>query len=84
MVRLWGSRVQTRTRVTGGLDLDQLQAQRDAGQMSLEEYNAVRQQLGGRPATLSDTKAELPPIVPPEPAGGDADEDAGKESASNE
>lgn len=54
LVRLWGLRMQTKTGGCGGLDLDELRRQRDAGEISPEEYDAVYGSVAGsRPARAS-------------------------------
>ncbi|MBE3069063.1 MAG: SHOCT domain-containing protein [Planctomycetes bacterium] len=54
LVRLWGLRMQTKAGGCGGLDLDELRRQRDAGEISPEEYDAVYGSVAGnRPAPAS-------------------------------
>jgi hypothetical protein len=60
LVRVWGLRMQTRARATGNLDLEHLRAQHDAGQLSPEEYAAVRRQLvGGAGAAAKPPGAQM-------------------------
>jgi len=60
LVRVWGLRMQTRAKTTGNLDLERLRAQHDAGQLSPEEYAAVRRQLvGGAGAAAKPPGAQM-------------------------
>jgi hypothetical protein len=49
LVRLWGLRMQAKPGACGGLDVDELRRQRDAGEISQEEFDAVCGSLVGNP-----------------------------------
>ena len=55
VVRLWGLRVQTKGGAAGGLNIEELRRQRDAGRISPEEYDAVRASLAGGAAGAEPT-----------------------------
>ncbi|MFO8014387.1 MAG: hypothetical protein R6X20_13905 [Phycisphaerae bacterium] len=57
LVRLWGWKTQRRGGSCGGIDLDDLRAQLIAGEISREEYEAVRAQIAGK-------KVDRPPAGP--------------------
>ena len=59
LVRLWGLRMQTKSRGCGGLDIEELRRQRDAGRISPEEYDAVRASLAGG-APVAEPALERP------------------------
>ena len=55
LVRLWGLRMQTKSGACGGIDLEELKRQRDAGEIAQEEYDAVCAGLAdGGPAKAKD------------------------------
>jgi hypothetical protein len=67
VVRIWGLRMQKSGGGRGGLDLDHLKRQRDAGQISPAEYDAIRARLAGgakpsgpRPGRSIDEKGGPP------------------------
>ena len=69
LVRLWGLRMQTKAGGCGGLDLDELRRQRDAGEISAEEYDAVFGSVAGSrparaPAPGGQSRADGPPEGP--------------------
>jgi len=72
IVRYWSARAQKRETATGGLDLCRLERQRDAGEISQEEYERIRGTLtGARPARGTgaegtEAKAVEPEEKPPE------------------
>ena len=72
IVRYWSARAQKRETATGGLDLATLQRQRDAGNISQEEYERIRGIItGARPASSTgaeeiQTKAAEPEEASPE------------------
>ncbi len=70
LVRLWGWKTQQRGGSCGGIDLDDLRRQRMAGDISQEEYEAVRAQIAGK-------KPDRPPAGPPD----EPDAEAGGESS---
>lgn len=47
LVRLWGLRAQKRGRSAAALDLEALKRQRDAGEITPEEYEAIYTRLSG-------------------------------------
>ncbi len=70
LARLWGWRQQQRGGGCGGIDLDRLRRQRDAGEISQDDYEAVRARIAGaddpanrRTANHAASRAE-PPIEP--------------------
>jgi len=71
LVRYWSQRMQKGRGVAGRLDLERLQAQRDAGQITPEEYEAVRSQvLGTRlPEAHREKAAPIAEAAPEEEAG---------------
>ena len=72
LVRYWSQRMQKGRGVAGRLDLERLQAQRDAGQITPEEYETVRSQiLGIRPPGSRREKADPSAAAAPEEAAGD-------------
>ena len=67
LARLWGWRTQHRGGSCGGIDLDDLRRQRMAGEISQEEYEAVRASIagaGGEKADATGEKAGNPPDAP--------------------
>jgi hypothetical protein len=80
VVRYWSQRAQKRGNATGGLDLATLQRQRDAGNISQEEYERIRGIMtGARAADGAKGEAieaktaeseETPPERPINPSGG--------------
>ncbi len=82
IVRYWSARAQKRETATGGLDLATLQRQRDAGNISQEEYERIRGIMtgaspgapGGVNAEAIKAKAAEPEETSPEhpikPSGG--------------
>jgi len=80
VVRYWSQRAQNRGNATGGLDLETLERQRDAGKISQEEYERIRGTMtGARPASGANAEAfkaktaeseETPPERPINPSGG--------------
>jgi hypothetical protein len=82
IVRYWSARAQKRETATGGLDLETLERQRDAGNISQEEYERIRGTMtgaspgapGGANAEGIQAKAaeseETPPERPINPSGG--------------
>ena len=80
IVRYWSLRAQKRGNATGGLDLAALQRQRDAGEISPEEYGRIRGIMtGAGPAGGANAEAfkaktadseETPPERPINPSGG--------------
>jgi len=82
VVRYWSQRAQNRGNATGGLDLETLERQRDAGNISQEEYERIRGTMtgaspgapGGANAEAFKAKAaeseETPPERPINPSGG--------------
>ncbi|MGB2754995.1 MAG: hypothetical protein WBD75_00440 [Phycisphaerae bacterium] len=80
VVRYWSQRAQKRGNATGGLDLATLQRQRDAGNISQEEYERIRGTMtGARPASGANAEAikaktaeseETSPERPINPSGG--------------
>jgi hypothetical protein len=80
VVRYWSQRAQKRGNATGGLDLATLQRQRDAGEISQEEYERIRGTMtGARPAGGANVEAiqaktaeseETSPERPINPPGG--------------
>jgi len=80
VVRYWSQRAQKRGNATGGLDLATLQRQRDAGNISQEEYERIRGTMtGARPASGVNAGAikaktaeseETSPERPINPSGG--------------
>jgi len=61
LVRLWGWRTQKRGGACGGIDLDALRRQYMAGEISEEEYEAVRRSIVG-------AEQETPPAAAVRPA----------------
>jgi len=59
-VRGWGLRMQKPHGASGGLDLEHLRCQRQAGEISQEEYDAVRSRLAGRPDKIKAPVPEKP------------------------
>jgi len=49
-VRSWGIRMKKEGGACGGLDLEHLRRQRDAGDIRSEEYEAIRAHLAGAPS----------------------------------
>jgi hypothetical protein len=80
VVRYWSQRAQKRGNATGGLDFATLQRQRDAGEISQEEYERIRGTMtgagpaGGTGSEGIQTKAaeseETSPERPINPSGG--------------
>jgi hypothetical protein len=80
VVRYWSQRAQKRGNATGGLDLETLERQRDAGKISQEEYERIRgamtgaRRAGGTGAEGIQTKTaeseETSPERPINPSGG--------------
>jgi len=80
LVRYWAQRIQRTSKPTGGIDLETLRRQRDAGNISQEEYERIRGTMtGARPAGGTgaegiQTKAAEPEEASPErpinPSGG--------------
>jgi len=66
LVRLWGWRTQKRGGACGGIDLDVLRRQWMAGQISEEEYEAVRRSIAG--AEPEPSPAPPAPAASPAPA----------------
>ncbi len=59
VVRYWSQRAQKRGNATGGLDLATLQRQRDAGNISQEEYERIRGTMtGASPGAPGGANAE--------------------------
>ena len=59
VVRYWSQRAQKRGNATGGLDLATLQRQRDAGNISQEEYERIRgTMMGASPGAPGGANAE--------------------------
>jgi hypothetical protein len=88
LVRLWGWKTQRRGGSCGGIDLDDLRRQLIAGEISHEEYEAVRETIAGvpgkkteapPPADAGEPEDEPPADAPDdEPTGeDDTDDDAG-------
>jgi len=80
LVRLWGWRTQNRGGACGGIDLDVLRRQHLAGDVSTEEYEAVRRSVAGaaeKPATdatnasTCDTERPTEPPITPDGESGD-------------
>ncbi len=64
LVRLWGLRMQAKPGACGGLDVDELRRQRDAGEITHEEFDAVCGSLAGNrpdPAKAGSCDAGGPP-----------------------
>jgi hypothetical protein len=72
IVRYWSARTQKREAATGGLDLCRLERQRDAGEISQEEYERIRGTLTearpsrGTGAAGTEAKVVEPEEKPPE------------------
>ena len=80
IVRYWSQRAQKRGNASGGLDLETLQRQRDAGNICQEEYERIcgimtgARAAGGANGEATEVKAAEPEETPPErpinPSGG--------------
>jgi len=57
LVRLWGWRQQQRGGACGGIDLDRLRRQRDAGEISQDDYETIRARLAGADARTPPERA---------------------------
>jgi len=76
LVRLWGWRQQQRGGACGGIDLDRLRRQRDAGEISQDDYETIRARLAGADARTPPERAERndePSIEPDSDRDGSAD-----------
>jgi hypothetical protein len=72
VVRLWASRMQKKSGACSGLDLEALRKMRDTGQITQEEYEAVRGTVSGAPPPSERGKRErsaAPPETPIDPDG---------------
>jgi hypothetical protein len=73
LVRLWGWRTQQRGGSCGGIDLESLRGQLIAGEISREEYEAVRASIAG----ADGTKTGAPSAGPDAEHGSDSSIETG-------
>jgi len=91
LVRLWGLRTQQRGGRCGGIDLDHLRRQLRAGDISQEEYEAVRNTVAGagggnadpRPADLDAEPNDEPPSESDEADTPDTNDDPSERSGAD-
>jgi hypothetical protein len=84
LVRIWGQRIQKQGGGCGGLDVEALRRQRDAGEITRQEFDRIVAGIAGdgagtaaRPAH-ADSEEDRPPRLPIKDAGDPA---AGPDSA---